>query len=99
MTNKNKLLNVYNASAGAGKTYTLAREYITKMLETDSPNNFTHILAVTFTNKATAEMKDRILKYLFAIAYPDSRTGNDVNFLNDVKKNINITDDEIEQRA
>lgn len=99
MTNKNKLLNVYNASAGAGKTYTLAREYITKMLETDSPNNFTHILAVTFTNKATAEMKDRILKYLFAIAYPDSRTGNDVNFLKDVKKNINITDDEIEQRA
>lgn len=99
MANQDNLLNVYNASAGAGKTYTLAREYIAKMLESDNPNNFTHVLAVTFTNKATAEMKDRILKYLFAMAYPDSRTDNDINFLNDVKNCINISDDEIEKRA
>lgn len=53
-------LNIYKASAGSGKTFTLTREYI-KLLFEDT-NNFRQILAVTFTNKATDEMKSRILK-------------------------------------
>ena len=54
-------MKVNKASAGSGKTYTLARTYI-DLLKDDAA--YRHILAVTFTNKATAEMKDRILKYL-----------------------------------
>lgn len=59
-------LTVYKASAGSGKTFTLAVEYI-KLLISD-PNNYRYILAVTFTNKATDEMKKRILSQLYGIA-------------------------------
>lgn len=58
----NKSLLVYRSSAGSGKTYTLAKEYL--MLAIKRPAYFKHILAVTFTNKATAEMKERIIQYL-----------------------------------
>lgn len=60
-----KPLTVYKASAGSGKTFTLAVEYI-KLLIND-PQCFKHILAVTFTNKATEEMKLRILSQLYGI--------------------------------
>jgi ATP-dependent helicase/nuclease subunit A len=52
-------LKVYKASAGSGKTFRLAIEYMKLALTNDS--NYRHILAVTFTNKATAEMKSRII--------------------------------------
>ena len=55
---------IYNASAGAGKTYNLAKEYIKLLLASDNPLKFKEILAITFTNKAAAEMKLRILGYL-----------------------------------
>lgn len=61
-----KPLTIYKASAGSGKTFTLAVEYI-KLLIRD-PQNFRYTLAVTFTNKATEEMKTRILGKLYGIA-------------------------------
>ncbi|WP_455590830.1 UvrD-helicase domain-containing protein [Bacteroides sp.] len=65
-------LIVYKASAGSGKTFTLAVEYIKLLIL--NPRAYRHILAVTFTNKATAEMKERILEQLYGIciADPDS---------------------------
>ena len=54
---------VYASSAGSGKTWTLAKEFLTLSLQQES-SRFRHILAVTFTNKATQEMKDRIIRYL-----------------------------------
>lgn len=62
---------IYSSSAGSGKTYTLAKEYIKLALKTTSPYYFNHILAVTFTNKAAGEMKERILKYLHQFASDD----------------------------
>jgi len=59
-------LKIYRASAGSGKTYTLSGEFI-KLLFRD-PQSYKSILAVTFTNKATAEMKNRILENMFALA-------------------------------
>lgn len=59
-------LTVYKASAGSGKTFTLALEYI-KLLISD-PQNYRYTLAVTFTNKATNEMKTRILSQLYGIS-------------------------------
>ena len=57
-----KPLKIYKASAGSGKTYRLALEYI-KLVICD-PKCYDKILAVTFTNKATKEMKNRIMKLL-----------------------------------
>jgi ATP-dependent exoDNAse (exonuclease V) beta subunit len=53
---------VYRSSAGSGKTFTLVKEYLRIAL--GDPKRFRNILAITFTNKAAAEMKSRVLKYL-----------------------------------
>ncbi len=58
-------LTVYKASAGSGKTFTLASEFIKLLVR--NPQNYRQILAVTFTNKATEEMKMRILSQLYGI--------------------------------
>ena len=58
-------LLIYKASAGSGKTFTLAVEYIKRLII--NPAAYRHILAVTFTNKATTEMKERILQQLWGI--------------------------------
>ena len=60
-------LTIYKASAGSGKTFTLAVEYIIGLLELHAEKEFEHTLAVTFTNKATAEMKSRILETLYGL--------------------------------
>lgn len=61
-----KLINVYKASAGSGKTYTLTHEYINLILKDEDA--YKHLLAVTFTNKATDEMKQRILEELYKMS-------------------------------
>ena len=58
----------YNSSAGSGKTYTLVKEYLKIALETKNSFQYKHILAVTFTNKAAAEMKERIIEALKALS-------------------------------
>ncbi|MBR5843910.1 MAG: UvrD-helicase domain-containing protein [Bacteroidaceae bacterium] len=80
------MLNVYKASAGSGKTYRLAYEYIKMLLGRRSESGdhyqfYTHynnphrrILAVTFTNKATEEMKQRIVKQLEVLAHRTSQS-------------------------
>ena len=62
------MLKIFKASAGSGKTYNLAREYIRLILHSDKPDAYRHVLAVTFTNKATDEMKRRILQELYVLA-------------------------------
>lgn len=58
------MFKVYSSSAGSGKTYTLTKEYLKLALHSNSETYFRHILAVTFTNAAANEMKDRILLML-----------------------------------
>ncbi len=67
-------LKIYKASAGSGKTYRLALEYIKLVIS--NPWCYDKILAVTFTNKATKEMKNRILKELYGISnnLPESKS-------------------------
>ena len=62
------MLKIMKASAGSGKTYNLAKKYITLLLQNDDRYAYRHILAVTFTNKATEEMKSRIMKELHILA-------------------------------
>ncbi|SDD60080.1 ATP-dependent exoDNAse (exonuclease V) beta subunit (contains helicase and exonuclease domains) [Algoriphagus faecimaris] len=63
---ENKPFIIYKSSAGSGKTYTLTLEYLKLALR--QPTAFRQILAVTFTNKATQEMKERILSVLRRIS-------------------------------
>ena len=60
---------VYRSSAGSGKTFTLVKEYLKIILL--EPADFRHILAITFTNKAANEMKERVLKSLTVLAQGD----------------------------
>lgn len=77
-------MKILKASAGSGKTYQLSKAYRNLLLESDDPYAYRHILAVTFTNKATAEMKERILEDL-AKAAPDDRKAGEIliNILHD----------------
>lgn len=61
-------MKILKASAGSGKTYRLSKTYIGLLLDSPTRDAYRHILAVTFTNKATAEMKSRILRDLFALS-------------------------------
>ena len=89
-----KPLTVYKASAGSGKTFTLAVEYIKLLVQ--NPTSFRNILAVTFTNKATEEMKMRILSQLYGIAHhlPDSD-----NYLQRIVEDTGFTPEVVCQRA
>ncbi|MBQ7156788.1 MAG: UvrD-helicase domain-containing protein [Bacteroidaceae bacterium] len=93
------MLKIYKASAGSGKTFTLAVEYIKLLII--NPFEYKHILAVTFTNKATAEMKDRIITHLNGIANDEKNSRQyftKIKEYDDIKK-LNISDDEIRRRA
>jgi len=66
------MLNIYRASAGSGKTYRLTQDYIHLLFDPHMERAHRRILAVTFTNKATDEMKTRILKELHALSQGES---------------------------
>ena len=87
-------LQVYKASAGSGKTFTLAVEYIKHLIR--NPYSYRHILAVTFTNKATTEMKERILGQLYGIHTndPDSKP-----YLNKLVEELHLNEEEIREKA
>ncbi|MFM2134837.1 MAG: hypothetical protein RL021_237, partial [Bacteroidota bacterium] len=59
-------LKIYKSSAGSGKTFTLVKEYLRIVLS--HPEEYRHILAITFTNKAAQEMKERVIGSLVNIA-------------------------------
>ena len=66
---------IYDASAGSGKTYTLTREYLVILLTPAAGQAFREILAITFTNKAVAELKHRILSKLYDFARTPGEDG------------------------
>lgn len=67
------MITVMKASAGSGKTYALAKKYTDMLLGSTDPHEYRQILAVTFTNKATDEMKARIVKMLYESGNPRAR--------------------------
>lgn len=68
-------MELMKASAGSGKTFNLARKYITLLFKKQDRYAYKHILAVTFTNKATDEMKSRIMKELFILSTAPEQSG------------------------
>lgn len=86
-----KIFSIYRSSAGSGKTRTLAKEYL-KLALRYRANYFKHILAVTFTNKSTQEMKQRILKYLNDFA---NGISNDLG--DELKEELNLDNNTLQQ--
>ena len=90
-------LLVYKASAGSGKTFTLAVEYIKHLIL--NPRAYRQILAVTFTNKATAEMKERILQQLYGIWVNDPASDPYLNRIREDLQRKNLSDPDIRRAA
>ena len=87
-----KPFHIYRSGAGSGKTYTLAKSYLTLALS--RPGAFRDILGVTFTNKATEEMKSRIVKFLKELS-----TGKDQPMRQELREALRISDKELTKRA
>ena len=89
---ENEVLHIYKASAGSGKTHRLTGEYLRLLY--GGENNYRHILAVTFTNKATDEMKSRIVKELHHLA-----TNQESGYLDDLMKEFEMDETSVRQKA
>ncbi|MCI5059080.1 MAG: UvrD-helicase domain-containing protein [Flavobacteriales bacterium] len=87
---------VYKSSAGSGKTYTLVRQFLSIALNSNNPYAYKEILAVTFTNKAVKEMKERILSTLRKLANNATRQDPMVN---DLINELGISPEELSRRA
>ena len=83
---------ILNASAGSGKTYQLAYKYVRDVVE--QPTLYRHILAVTFTNKATEEMKSRILKEIHLLA-----SGQPSSYLDNLCRELSLDAATVRRRA
>lgn len=69
---ESKSISIYNASAGSGKTFTLVKEYLKTILQSPNDGYYRHLLAITFTNKAVAEMKERLVQTLTKFSEEES---------------------------
>lgn len=89
---------LYKSSAGSGKTFTLVKEYLKLALTDDQnpPQKYKHILAITFTNKAAAEMKERITRSLKELSHPEE---NNTTLLEILCKETGLDQDKIQNRA
>lgn len=95
-----KALQVYAASAGSGKTHRLVLEYL-KILLDDAAyrTKFRSIVAMTFTNKAANEMKERILQTLSGLAYPHLADRKAKALAKGLLEETKLTETQLQQRA
>ncbi len=89
---------VYNASAGSGKTYTLVKQYLLLLFNGVKNDSYKNILAITFTNKAVAEMKSRVILNLNALAQEECPE-NSKNLLADLVRETGMTAPEINLKS
>ena len=89
---------IYDAAAGSGKTYTLVKEYLGFLLGQQKNNYYQSLLALTFTNKAVAEMKDRIIENLVAFSEKNSAT-NPSQMMQDLASELHLGLPTIQTRA
>jgi len=95
-----KRLKVMSASAGSGKTYQLVLEYLEILLDYQKDSaKFKHIVAMTFTNKAAFEMKDRVLKTLFSLATHDGTNGKTAEIVTKLSERLQVDGVMLQKRA
>lgn len=103
MSESFKPLEVLNASAGSGKTYSLVQKYLKLILSHVTEKSFSHVMAMTFTNKAAFEMKQRILDALDEISSVEIEVGKrrekGIVKIAQLSKELNVAEKEIVERA
>jgi ATP-dependent exoDNAse (exonuclease V) beta subunit len=93
------MFQVLHSSAGAGKTHALVKHYIGLALNGPAHNGYAAILALTFTNKAAAEMRERIIDYLEGLAAGTDLSGALLDVQQEVIRSAGIDADELRRRA
>lgn len=92
-----KSLLIYKASAGSGKTFTLVQEYMRLILTSGDVYRFKRIMAMTFTNKAAFEMKERVIKALNQLARQESES--DLKYAKAISENFQMSMDELQEKS
>ena len=90
-TPSSRTFTVIKASAGSGKTYQLVLHFLTYALRFDNAGYYIRILAITFTNAAANEMKQRVLKSLRELTDGSAKD----EFVNDLLRNLPISREEL----
>ncbi len=89
---------VLKSSAGSGKTYALVRHFLFLSLKSEEAYAYSHILAITFTNAAAAEMKERVLERLHEFTFPKALEGKNELF-NDIRQDLDVSPMILQGRA
>ena len=90
--------NIYNASAGSGKTFNLVKEYLKLLLTDEQVDSYKKILSITFTNKAVNEMKSRIIESLNKLTKINLKEKSSP-LLDSIKKETGLTNQEIQLKS
>lgn len=90
---------IYKSSAGSGKTYTLVKEYLKIVLSQSDSSRYRNILAITFTNKAANELKERVLENLLAISADENSEHYNKILLDDYVNSFGLDHKTIKKRA
>lgn len=95
---QNANFQVFQASAGSGKTYTIVKEYLKLCLGSEGQtDNFRHILAITFTNASANDMKSKIVKQLREIVENESLESNSMAI--SLMQELNLSEVELKHNA
>ncbi|MFC0603547.1 UvrD-helicase domain-containing protein [Winogradskyella pulchriflava] len=95
---QNSAYKIYDASAGSGKTFTLAKSYIKILVASKNYDQFKSILAITFTNKAVGEMKERIIKMLRLFSSEEALV-NPHPMFRDICKELSISSEYLHNKS
>ena len=90
-------IDIISASAGSGKTHVLTKQILKKILKSKDKEYYKRILALTFTNKATQEMKERVLSSLKEFSKVEKPKDSELYF--DIKNELEFSDSEIRLKA
>lgn len=90
--------SIYNASAGSGKTYSLVKSYLKTIFSSRQPDYYKFLLAITFTNKAVAEMKERIVSCLKQFSETSINSGIP-SMMKDLSDETGISVEEIQKHS
>lgn len=93
------MFHVLRSSAGAGKTHSLVKHYLTLCLGSEDPASYRTVLALTFTNKAAQEMKERAVKYLRELTAKGEPNSAMRDVRNHLQQTVGLADQQLADRA